>query len=99
MFGAVQIVASQIPDFHSIKWLSVIAAIMSFAYSFTGFGLGFAKVIGRCLFLLYQSEDADYAVSDKILSYSPVFLQRICSRKKYHVSHSFVEVPIFFLSF
>ncbi|KAI5572203.1 hypothetical protein POPTR_011G167200v4 [Populus trichocarpa] len=45
MFGAVQIVASQIPDFHSIKWLSVIAAIMSFAYSFTGFGLGFAKVI------------------------------------------------------
>ncbi|KAJ6724070.1 hypothetical protein OIU85_022044 [Salix viminalis] len=45
MFGAVQIVASQIPDFHSIKWLSVIAAIMSFAYSVTGFGLGFAEVI------------------------------------------------------
>uniref|UniRef100_A0A6N2LA53 Amino acid transporter transmembrane domain-containing protein n=1 Tax=Salix viminalis TaxID=40686 RepID=A0A6N2LA53_SALVM len=47
MFGAVQIVASQIPDFHSIKWLSVIAAIMSFAYSVTGFGLGFAEVIGN----------------------------------------------------
>ena len=47
MFGAVQIVTSQIPDFHSIEWLSVLAAIMSFAYSLTGFGLGLATVIGR----------------------------------------------------
>ncbi|KAJ6301403.1 hypothetical protein OIU77_015665 [Salix suchowensis] len=45
IFGAVQIVTSQIPDFHSIKWLSVLAAIMSFAYSLTGFGLGLATVI------------------------------------------------------
>ncbi|CAK7323870.1 unnamed protein product [Dovyalis caffra] len=45
IFGAVQIVTSQIPDFQSIEWLSVIAAIMSFAYSFTGFGLGFTAVI------------------------------------------------------
>ncbi|KAJ0102427.1 hypothetical protein Patl1_03716 [Pistacia atlantica] len=45
LFGAVQIVVSQIPDFHNMEWLSVIAAIMSFTYSFIGFGLGFAKVI------------------------------------------------------
>ncbi|KAG6790875.1 hypothetical protein POTOM_007045 [Populus tomentosa] len=45
IFGAVQIVTSQIPDFHSIEWLSVLAAIMSFAYSLTGFGLGLATVI------------------------------------------------------
>uniref|UniRef100_A0A7N1A9T0 Amino acid transporter transmembrane domain-containing protein n=1 Tax=Kalanchoe fedtschenkoi TaxID=63787 RepID=A0A7N1A9T0_KALFE len=45
MFGAVQIVASQIPDFHDMTWLSVVAAIMSFSYSFVGLGLGFAKVI------------------------------------------------------
>ncbi|KAK9941106.1 hypothetical protein M0R45_017733 [Rubus argutus] len=45
VFGATQIVVSQIPDFHNMKWLSVIAAIMSFAYSFIGLGLGFAKVI------------------------------------------------------
>ncbi|KAL5735574.1 hypothetical protein ACOSQ2_030362 [Xanthoceras sorbifolium] len=44
-FGAVQIVMSQIPDFHNMVWLSVIAAIMSFTYSFIGFGLGIAKVI------------------------------------------------------
>ncbi|XP_004294890.1 PREDICTED: probable amino acid permease 7 isoform X2 [Fragaria vesca subsp. vesca] len=45
IFGAVQIVVSQIPDFHNMQWLSVIAAIMSFAYSFIGLGLGLAKVI------------------------------------------------------
>ncbi|KAL9365956.1 hypothetical protein Peur_037155 [Populus x canadensis] len=45
IFGAVQIVTSQISDFHSIEWLSVLAAIMSFAYSLIGFGLGLATVI------------------------------------------------------
>ncbi|XWS09580.1 hypothetical protein CRYUN_Cryun39dG0002200 [Craigia yunnanensis] len=45
LFGAVQVVMSQIPDFHNMKWLSVVAAIMSFTYSFIGFGLGFAQVI------------------------------------------------------
>ncbi|PON47223.1 Amino acid transporter, transmembrane domain containing protein [Parasponia andersonii] len=45
LFGALQILVSQIPDFHNMAWLSVIAAIMSFAYSFIGFGLGFTKVI------------------------------------------------------
>lgn len=37
---------SQIPDFHNMEWLSVVAAIMSFTYSFIGSGLGFAQVIG-----------------------------------------------------
>ncbi|XP_062079140.1 probable amino acid permease 7 isoform X2 [Humulus lupulus] len=45
LFGVVQIFMSQIPDFHNMAWLSIIAAIMSFAYAFIGFGLGFAKVI------------------------------------------------------
>ncbi|XP_007020349.2 PREDICTED: probable amino acid permease 7 isoform X1 [Theobroma cacao] len=45
LFGAVQVVMSQIPDFHNMEWLSVVAAIMSFTYSFIGFGLGFAQVI------------------------------------------------------
>ncbi|KAL4325399.1 hypothetical protein GQ457_11G012130 [Hibiscus cannabinus] len=45
LFGAVQVVMSQIPDFHNMKWLSVVAAIMSFAYASIGFGLGFAQVI------------------------------------------------------
>ncbi|XP_023736810.1 probable amino acid permease 7 isoform X1 [Lactuca sativa] len=45
LFGLVQIVMSQIPNFHDMAWLSVVAAIMSFAYSTIGVGLGFAKVI------------------------------------------------------
>ncbi|KAK4398675.1 putative amino acid permease 7 [Sesamum angolense] len=46
-FGVVQIFMSQIPDLHSMGWLSVLAAIMSFAYSSIGLGLGAAKVIGN----------------------------------------------------
>ncbi|GAB4854050.1 Probable amino acid permease 7 [Ancistrocladus abbreviatus] len=46
LFGAAQIVISQIPNFHNMDWLSVVAAIMSFTYSFIGLGLGLAKVVG-----------------------------------------------------
>ncbi|KAL7216510.1 hypothetical protein ACSBR1_028452 [Camellia fascicularis] len=46
LFGAVQVIFSQIPDFHNIAWLSIIAAIMSFSYSSIGLGLGLAKTIG-----------------------------------------------------
>ncbi|OWM85938.1 hypothetical protein CDL15_Pgr012188 [Punica granatum] len=34
LFGFIQILVSQIPDFHSMRWLSVSAAVMSFSYSF-----------------------------------------------------------------
>ncbi|KAL3851083.1 hypothetical protein ACJIZ3_012965 [Penstemon smallii] len=47
IFGVVQIFISQTPDFHSMAWLSVVAAIMSFTYSSTGLGLGAAQVIGN----------------------------------------------------
>ncbi|CAN6450470.1 unnamed protein product [Victoria cruziana] len=46
-FGLIQIICSQIPDFHNMSWLSTVAAIMSFCYSTIGFGLGVAKVIGN----------------------------------------------------
>ncbi|CAJ1960244.1 unnamed protein product [Sphenostylis stenocarpa] len=45
MFGVVQIVMSFIPDLHNMAWVSVVAAIMSFTYSFIGLGLGIATVI------------------------------------------------------
>lgn len=56
MFGIVQIVASQIPNIFRTKWLSIIAAIMSFTYSLIGTGLGLAQVIGMTLYLqhIYQ---------------------------------------------
>ncbi|KAF5781334.1 putative amino acid transporter, transmembrane domain-containing protein [Helianthus annuus] len=47
LFGIIHVIASQIPNFRSTKWLSVIAAVMSFAYSFIGSGLGLAQAIGN----------------------------------------------------
>ncbi|KAL6899440.1 hypothetical protein ACP4OV_006098 [Aristida adscensionis] len=45
LFGAAQLVLSFIPNFHSMAWLSVVAAIMSFFYSAIGIGLGIAQVV------------------------------------------------------
>lgn len=47
LFGLVQIVMSFIPDLHNMAWVSVVAAIMSFTYSFIGLGLGIATVISK----------------------------------------------------
>nr|XP_043640102.1 amino acid permease 3-like [Erigeron canadensis] len=44
MFGVVEILFSQIPDFDQISWLSMVAAVMSFTYSSIGLGLGISKV-------------------------------------------------------
>ncbi|KAK7305306.1 hypothetical protein VNO77_43210 [Canavalia gladiata] len=44
IFGAVQVVLSQIPNFHNIQWLSIVAAITSFAYAFIGMGLSIVQV-------------------------------------------------------
>ncbi|MBA0623698.1 hypothetical protein Godav_009146 [Gossypium davidsonii] len=46
IFACIQIVLSQIPNFHNLSWLSILAAIMSFAYSSIGLGLSIAKVAG-----------------------------------------------------
>lgn len=46
VFGVFQFFMSQIPDFHEMEWLSVVAAVMSCAYSSIGLGLGLAKTIG-----------------------------------------------------
>ena len=47
MFGGMQIILSQIPDFNKLSWLSIVAAIMSFSYSSIGLGLSMAKVAGK----------------------------------------------------
>ncbi|XP_057465815.1 amino acid permease 6-like [Actinidia eriantha] len=52
LFGAIQVVFSQIPDFHNLAWLSIVAAVMSFSYSSIGLGLGLAKTIGRFPFVI-----------------------------------------------
>ncbi|XP_031504868.1 amino acid permease 3-like [Nymphaea colorata] len=45
MFGASEIVLSQIPDFDQLWWLSIVAAVMSFTYSSVGLALGIGKVV------------------------------------------------------
>ncbi|GJY83855.1 amino acid permease 6-like protein [Tanacetum coccineum] len=47
MFGAIQIVLSQIQNFHKLSWLSMVATVMSIAYSTIGIGLSIAKVATR----------------------------------------------------
>ncbi|CAA0830990.1 Amino acid permease 6 [Striga hermonthica] len=43
-FGLIQIVLSQIPNFHELSILSFVAAVMSFAYSSIGLALSIAKI-------------------------------------------------------
>uniref|UniRef100_A0A0E0ILV2 Amino acid transporter transmembrane domain-containing protein n=1 Tax=Oryza nivara TaxID=4536 RepID=A0A0E0ILV2_ORYNI len=47
LFGVVQIVFSQIPDFDQIWWLSIVAAVMSFTYSGIGLSLGIVQTISN----------------------------------------------------
>ncbi|KAJ7965894.1 Amino acid permease [Quillaja saponaria] len=44
IFACIQLVLSQIPNFHKLSWLSIVAAIMSFTYASIGLGLSIAKV-------------------------------------------------------
>nr|GLL28569.1 amino acid permease 6-like isoform X2 [Ipomoea trifida] len=45
-FGALEILLSQIPNFHRLSFLSIVAAIMSFGYSSIGIALSAAKIAG-----------------------------------------------------
>ncbi|PKA65981.1 Amino acid permease 6 [Apostasia shenzhenica] len=44
VYACIQIILSQIPNFHKLSWLSIVAAAMSFAYSSVGLGLSIAKI-------------------------------------------------------
>ncbi|KAK3130636.1 hypothetical protein QOZ80_6BG0495970 [Eleusine coracana subsp. coracana] len=45
VFGIVQIFFSQLPNFHDLSWLSILAAVMSFSYSSIAVGLSLARTI------------------------------------------------------
>ncbi|KAL9238038.1 hypothetical protein vseg_012517 [Gypsophila vaccaria] len=69
IFGCIQLVLSQIPDFSELSWLSIVATIMSFAYSSIGLALSIAKVAGEGLgntTLMGKSIGANMTYMDKI---------------------------------
>jgi hypothetical protein len=47
LFGAAQILFSQIPDFDRIWWLSTVATLMSFTYSSIGLSLGIMQTVAN----------------------------------------------------
>ncbi|XP_058728384.1 amino acid permease 2-like [Vicia villosa] len=47
LFGLAQILMSFIPNLHDMAWVSIVAAIMSFSYSFIRLGLGIATVMHK----------------------------------------------------
>ncbi|GKB51535.1 amino acid permease 6-like protein [Tanacetum coccineum] len=50
MFGEIQIVLSQIQNFHKLSWLSMVATVMSIAYSTIGIGLSIAKAAKESMY-------------------------------------------------
>ncbi|CAI0557225.1 unnamed protein product [Linum tenue] len=44
IFGSIQLILSQVPNFHKLSWISILAAVMSFTYSLIGLGLSVAKL-------------------------------------------------------
>ena len=47
VFSVVQVVLSQFPSLEHITWMSVVAAVMSFAYSFIGLGLSVGQWVSH----------------------------------------------------
>ena len=68
IFGAFQLLLSQIPDFDRLWFLSVLAAVMSFSYSSIGLGLAIGKATG---------ELSDFAFST-VCQVKLLLLQRLC---------------------
>lgn len=52
IFACIQLILSQIPNFHELSWLSILAAVMSFAYSSIGLGLSLAQIVGKINYAL-----------------------------------------------
>ncbi|KAK2386883.1 putative amino acid permease [Trifolium repens] len=66
LFGLIEVVMSFIPDLHSMVWVSVVAALMSFTYSTIGLGLGIATIIKNGRFMGSMTGVQTATVADKI---------------------------------
>ncbi|XP_050236350.1 probable amino acid permease 7 isoform X2 [Mercurialis annua] len=70
LFGAFQVILSQIPNFQNMQWLSIVAALMSFIYASIGFALGLAQVIENGYVLGSITGVAASSAADKVWNIS-----------------------------
>lgn len=61
--GIIEIILSQIPNFHKLSVLSIIAASMAFGYASIGVGLSLTTVIQGQLVLLLINLSLSYVLS------------------------------------
>ena len=78
IFGAFQILLSQIPDFDRLWFLSIVAAVMSFSYSSIGLGLAIGKTTGtRSFAVSHIGGCIDMYVSSQTLQ-APLLISADC---------------------
>ena len=75
IFGAFQIVFSQIPDFDRLWFLSILAAVMSFGYSSIGLGLAIGKTTGT-----HKCTDT-FDLEDPSTTLTLLYMKPVCSYK------------------
>lgn len=82
-FGMLQILLSQIPNFHKLTYLSTAAAIASFGYAFIGSGLSLAVVVSGRIFTnpkTFQHNICTNFCSGLLLPYYEDFISTINRR-------------------
>jgi hypothetical protein len=74
-FGILQILLSQIPNFHKLTLLSTVAAITSFGYALIGSGLSLAVVVSGIIFItfIFPKDYFQHQLHQKKLIYSDRF--------------------------
>ncbi|EFH66044.1 hypothetical protein ARALYDRAFT_471112 [Arabidopsis lyrata subsp. lyrata] len=102
-FGIVQIILSQLPNFHKLSFLSIIAAVMSFSYASIGIGLAIATVasgkIGKTE-LTGTVIGVDVTASEKVwklfqaigdIAFSYAFTTILIEIQAYHFYYHFLQ--------
>jgi hypothetical protein len=82
-FGILQILLSQIPNFHKLTLLSTVAAITSFGYALIGSGLSLAVVVSGIIFITYIFPK-DYISNTNYTKKKLIYSDRFCDPFRDH---------------
>jgi hypothetical protein len=80
IFGAMQLLFSQIPNLEEIWWLSIVAAVMSFIYATIGLGLSIGKATGLQLEKNYTARLISHVNICTYNRLNPCFYMFVCCR-------------------